>query len=149
MRQRSKSKYKGFEAPPGQKRTARWSRSSGFQAPPSAPVPRPDMWAQAPGDPFAGSAGSGTSTREELPPLEDWPPPEIKARWAAQRERQRRNRELRRRGIVAVVVIVSLVAGVVALTKIGGRGRAKPAAAPPPSQLLAWSVNLGITRLVT
>jgi len=50
---------------------------------------------------------------------------------------------------VAVVVIVALVAGVVALTKLPGGGRPKQAVAPPPSQLLAWSVNLGLTRLVT
>src|SRR5437899_2828458 len=59
MRRRSKNKYKGFEAPPGQKRTAGWSRSSGFQAPPSAPVPRPDMWAEAPGTVGTASATPG------------------------------------------------------------------------------------------
>jgi hypothetical protein len=108
------------------------------------------MWAQAPGDPFAGIAASGTGTREELPPLEDWPPPEIKARWAAQRQRQQRNRQIRRRATVGLVGVLVIVAGVVALSKfLGGGGHKSPTARPPRSELLAWSVNLGLERVVT
>ncbi|TML02084.1 MAG: hypothetical protein E6G40_01450, partial [Actinobacteria bacterium] len=158
MRRRSKSKYQGFESPPGQKKTAGWSRSTGVQAPPAGfqappPVPRPDLadlWTRTPGptahDEFATGA---PAAQDELPPLDDWPPPEIKARWAAQRERQRRNRELRRKSLLGLVVIAALVAGIVALTKIGGKGHSPPAASPPRSELLAWSVNLGLQRLVT
>ena len=155
MRRRAKAKYKGFEPPSGQKRTAGWSRTAGVQAPPAgyqpqAPVPRPDLsdlWTQSQGPTLHDEVAA--TTTDGLPPLEDWPPPEIKARWAAQRERQRRNRDMRRKGLLAFVVMVVLVAGVVALTKIGGKGHAPPAASPPRSQVLAWSVNLGLTHVVT
>jgi hypothetical protein len=89
-----------------------------------------------------------TAAQEELPPLEDWPPPEIKARWAAQRERQRRNREIRRRVLVGFVAIALLATGVVALGKLRGRGHAPTPAALPKPQLLAWSVDLGVERLI-
>ena len=158
MRRRSKSRSQGFERPPGQKKTAGWSRGTGVQAPPAGlqappPVPRPDLddlWTRTPGPTVHDEFATGGHTaQEELPPLDDWPPPEIKARWAAQRERQRRNRELRRKSLLGLVVIAVLVAGIVALTKIGGKGPSHLAASPPRSELLAWSVNLGVERLVT
>jgi len=158
MRRRSKSKYQGFEPPSGQKKTAGWSRGTRVQTPPTGlqarpPVPRPDLedlCTRTPGPTMHDEFATGGQTaQEELPPLDDWPPPEIKARWAAQRERQRRNRELRRKSLLGLVVIAALVAGIVALTKIGGKGHAHPAATPPRSELLAWSVNLGAERLVT
>lgn len=156
MRRRSKKKYQGFEPSRGQKRTAGWSRTTGYQAPPTgfrAPplAPRPDLsdiWASTPGP--SAQDGFDATVQEELPPLEDWPPPEIKARWAAQRERQQRNRDLRRKATVGLVVISVFVVGVVALNRfLGGGGRSRAAGPPPQSELLAWSVNLGPERLVT
>ena len=81
---------------------------------------------------------------ENVPPLKDWPPPEILARWEARKEAARRQRAFRRRVLAMFVVAVVVVAGLVFVVERGTRHRAKPKPAavggPPPT--LVWAVNL-------
>jgi hypothetical protein len=81
---------------------------------------------------------------ENLPPLKDWPPPEILARWEARKQAARRRRASRRRIVALLVVAALVVAGLVFVVERGTKHRAKPKAAGPrrPPPTVVWAVNL-------
>jgi LytR cell envelope-related transcriptional attenuator len=84
-------------------------------------------------------------SEEDLPPLKDWPPPEILARWEARKEAAHKRRAVRRRMSVLVLVAMLGVAGIVFLLTRGSGSGTKPKAAsvgPPPSTVV-WAVNTG------
>jgi LytR_cpsA_psr family/LytR cell envelope-related transcriptional attenuator len=86
---------------------------------------------------------------EDLPPLADWPPPEILARWADRRRQRVRRRAARRRGTALVILIALLVAGAVVLVRSSGRQPARSeAAATPLHGTVALSVNVGLRHLL-
>ena len=105
------------------------------------PADQESLWRNLPPNPYE---------EEDLPPLEDWPPPEIKARWAERRERERQRRSFRRKALLSLVVIAALIVGAMWVDRRAAspHKRASGPAGPRP-ELLAWSVDLGFDRLVT
>ncbi len=87
---------------------------------------------------------------EDLPPLKDWPPPEIVARWEARKEATRKRRGARRKVFVWMAIAAVLVAGIVAAIRLTSKGdapRKAPVAAAPPS-LVVWGVNVQAASFV-
>lgn len=88
---------------------------------------------------------------ENLPPLKDWPPPEIVARWEARKEATRKRRSARRKMTVWLLIVAVAAAGVVVVvqrtTKRGAGTKGPPVAAVP--SLLVWGVNMQTASFVT
>jgi hypothetical protein len=99
-------------------------------------------------DDRSGLAKPGDS--DDLPPLTDWPPPEILARWEARKEAAQKRRAVRRRMTLLFLIAALGVAGIVFLvTRGAGSGaRPKPAAVGPSPSLVAWAVNTGTQSFV-
>jgi len=87
---------------------------------------------------------------EDLPPLEDWPPAEILARWEERKETARRRRGVRRRMIAWLLIAAVAVAGTVFLLnrRAGPAKRPKAAASGPLPSTVVWSVNTGLQSFV-
>jgi hypothetical protein len=86
---------------------------------------------------------------ENLPPLSDWPPPEILERWAARRADQIRRRTTRRRMAGLVVLAALLVAGVVVLARGNKPGPSRtPGVVAVEPGAVALSLDLGLQRVV-
>ncbi|MGH2554551.1 MAG: hypothetical protein ACRDHO_02390, partial [Actinomycetota bacterium] len=85
-------------------------------------------------------------SEEDLPPLEDWPPPEILARWEARKEAAQKRRVVRRRATVWVLVVALGVAGVAFFLTRGTKSepKPKPATIGSPPSTVVWTVNTGI-----
>lgn len=81
----------------------------------------------------------------DLPPLKDWPPPEIVARWEARKEAAQKRRAVRRRVTAWLLVVALGVAGIVFLVTRGGESGQKPkaAAVAPPAPTVVWAVDTG------
>jgi LytR cell envelope-related transcriptional attenuator/cell envelope-related transcriptional attenuator-like protein len=90
-------------------------------------------------------------TDEDLPPLKDWPPPEILARWEARKEAVRKRRAVRRRIIGLILVAALAVAGIVIAVRRGSGPPAKAksagGASRPPT--VVWSVNISTGSFVS
>jgi hypothetical protein len=87
---------------------------------------------------------------EDLPPLRDWPPPEILARWEARKEAARRRHTARRKVTTWLLIAVVVVAGIVVFvqrTAKRGAGPRGPAGTAPPS-LVVWGVNMQTASFV-
>ena len=84
-------------------------------------------------------------SEEDLPPLEDWPPPEILARWEARKEAAQKRRAVRRRVTVWVLVLALGVPGIAFFLTRGSGPERKPvpATAAPPPATVVWAVNTG------
>ena len=67
-------------------------------------------------DPKGTGLWRGPEVEPELPPLADWPPPEILERWAARRAQRIRKRRIRRRVIAFLLVAGLVVTGVIVLS---------------------------------
>lgn len=81
---------------------------------------------------------------EDLPPLKDWPPPEIVARWEARKEAAGRRRAYRRK-VFAWVLIAAVVAagiGFVATRRSAPRAGPKAAAVAARPATVVWAVSL-------
>jgi hypothetical protein len=104
--------------------SAQFDRGAGFE-----PDPKPD---------------------EDLPPLEDWPPPEIVARWEARKEAAQRRKAFRRRLIAWVIVGAVIVGGIVFVVKrnAGSPGKPKAAAPAPRPATVVWAVNTATASFV-
>jgi LytR cell envelope-related transcriptional attenuator len=96
--------------------------------------------------------GSGFEPKpgEDLPPLENWPPPEIVARWEARKEAARRRRSFRRRVIAWAVVAAVIVGGIVFIVKRNTGSSGKPKAAAPAARptIVVWAVNTATASFV-
>ncbi|HEY3211428.1 MAG TPA: LCP family protein [Actinomycetota bacterium] len=114
-------------------------RQTGFEGPwirrtPGSPTPGPPM----------------AHPDEDLPPLRDWPPPEILARWEARKEAARRRHTARRKVTTWLLIAVVVVAGIVVFvqrTAKRGAGPRGPAGTAPPS-LVVWGVNMQTASFV-
>jgi hypothetical protein len=85
----------------------------------------------------------------ELPPLADWPPPEILERWSARRAQRIRRRRIRRRVIAILALTGLVVAGVVVLSHGSGTTPPRTAGAPAVKPAaVAMSLDLGIQSIV-
>ena len=118
---------------------AKGGRQSGFEHPGIERGPA----SRAPGSPMVGPP-------EDQPPLKDWPPPEILARWEARKEATRRRRAARRKLVAWFLIAALVVAGIVVVVQRTSKRQAapkQPAAAAPPS-LLVWGVNMQTTSFV-
>jgi len=84
-------------------------------------------------------------SEEDLPPLEDWPPPEILARWEARKEAAQKRRVVRRRATAWVLVAALGVAGIGFLLtrETGTETKPKPATVASPPSTVVWTVNTG------
>jgi hypothetical protein len=100
-------------------------------------------------DPKTGGLWRGPDAEAELPPLADWPPPEILERWSARRAQQIRRRKIRRRGMAFVALAGLVVAGVVVLSRGSGSKpeRTAGATAVKPGAV-AMSLDLGLQHVV-
>ena len=118
---------------------AKGRRQTGFE----------DSWFQrGPGPGAPGSPMEGPP--EDLPPLKDWPPPEILARWEARKEATRRRRGARRKLVAWLLIVAAVVAGIVVVVqRTSKRGAAPkgPVAVAPPS-LVVWGVNMQTASFV-
>jgi LytR cell envelope-related transcriptional attenuator/cell envelope-related transcriptional attenuator-like protein len=86
---------------------------------------------------------------DDLPPLADWPPPEILERWAARRAEAIRRRRARRR-LTGLVVLIAMVVGAVVMLSRGHPSSRTPTPAEVQvrSGAVALSLDLGIQRVV-
>jgi LytR cell envelope-related transcriptional attenuator/LytR_cpsA_psr family len=95
--------------------------------------------------------GGAPATRGngDLPPLSDWPPPEILERWAARRASLIRRRRTRRRLVALIALAGLLVGGFLAVAGRPGKGSSHtPAAVEVKPGAVAMSLDLGVQRVV-
>ena len=99
---------------------------------------------------FDRGSGFEPEPGEDLPPLENWPPPEIVARWEARKEAARRRRSFRRRVIAWAVVVAVIVGGIVFIVKRNSGNSGKPKAAAPAARpaTVVWAVNTATASFV-
>jgi hypothetical protein len=90
-------------------------------------------------------------SEENLPPLKDWPPPEIVARWEARKEAARKRRAFRRKFLALFVAAMVVAAGVVFLmNRTSGSGpAARPAGPAPEPAMVVWAANVATGSFVT
>jgi LytR cell envelope-related transcriptional attenuator/LytR_cpsA_psr family len=100
-------------------------------------------------DPKATGLWRTSGVEPELPPLADWPPPEILERWSARRELRIRRRRVRRRVIAFLALTGLVVAATVVLSHRTGTAPPRTAgAAVVKPGAVAISLHLGIQSVV-
>jgi hypothetical protein len=91
------------------------------------------------------------SSDEDLPPLKDWPPPEILARWEARKQTARKRRAFRRRVLALILAAIVVAAGAVYFVqRSSGPGpAARPAGPAPQPAMVVWAVNVATGSFVS